>query len=135
MHFVCSLYMNYLLHVYVKFILEEYPAIFPCTNMSAFICKIQNWKNFTMSLLLQYLSTNVLVKVGWSANKFRKSQSPNWGVLNILLDLQTFCKCGTLRICNWTQSFLLFADLKLPQVRKYCTYIFSLKLQQMIPYF
>jgi hypothetical protein len=56
--------------------------------------------------------THSVTKGGWSANKFRKSAD-----LNILLDLRTFRKCGSLRICDlWTRSFVMFAYFKLQQV-------------------
>ncbi len=55
-----------------------------------------------------------------SAKNFRKSQIRKFADLNNLLHLRTFRKCDTLHPCDLrTQSFLWFADLKLPQVRKY----------------
>ncbi len=57
----------------------------------------------------------------WPTNEFRKSQIRNFPDLN-LIDLQTFRKCGTSRMCDLRTQFLWFADLKLPQVLKKHTY-------------
>ncbi len=52
-------------------------------------------------------SFNIFDKGRRSANKFRKSQNL------IFLDMQTFRKCGNLRICDMrTIKFLRFTDLR-----------------------
>jgi hypothetical protein len=75
----------------------------------------------------------------YKANKFLKLQNCKFTDLKFFLDLWSFCKCGSLRICDlWTiysifcdlRTQLLFADLKLPQIRKYI--IFSLHTQQKL---
>jgi hypothetical protein len=55
------------------------------------------------------------------------SASRKYAELNNWLDLRTFCKCGTLQNGDLrTQSFsILFADLKLPQVRKFILFLLT----------
>jgi hypothetical protein len=50
----------------------------------------------------------LITKGGWSASKFRKSQIHKFVDINNVLDLRTFSKCGTLRICNFQTQFFLY---------------------------
>jgi hypothetical protein len=59
----------------------------------------------------------VCMRVPLRINKFRKFADTS-------IDLLIFRKCSTIRICDLrTRSFLLFADLKLLQVRKYTIFL------------
>jgi hypothetical protein len=68
-----------------------------------------------------------MIKDGRSANKARKIANPLNCGLNNLLDLQTFRKYDSLRICDLrTQSF---CDLRAYNFRKSAkTYYFSLQI-------
>jgi hypothetical protein len=68
-------------------------------------------------------------KQRWAVGKlnFANRTSANLRTYNNLLDLRTFRKHDTLRMLDlWAQSFLRFADLKRPQVRKYIQFLLTI---------
>ncbi len=80
-----------------------------------YVCLLRSCVSLTSSdrwiLYTRILNLCVAIpKGGRSANKFRKSQIRKFADLNSLLDLQTFRKCGTLRIC----------DLQIPPPQLFC---------------